>query len=217
MRLVRSKGNSKDCKNSRYKEQTLPPWLRFMPKQEHLQGWDPDLGEGTAVGQWMKSHRESHREVPVLLRWWNLLEIHPLELAGKSLFGTCWTSTMWNLPSEICPLRFWKKLAVEKDLTAGILPQNCPEGRVAGAGCCQLPCTAGAGHWESWVGTGRWTLKSCALQEWVERVEWVHRNQEAVSFPLAMSLQYFLQTKLKSSQLAKEKYFKDLDAFSQSK
>lgn len=143
MRLVRSKGNSKDCKNSRYKEQTLPPWLRFMPKQEHLQGWDPDLGEGTAVGQWMKSHRESHREVPVLLRWWNLLEIHPLELAGKSLFGTWWTSTMWNLPSEICPLRFWKKLTVEKDLTAGILPQNCPEGRVAGA--LQEPDTGKAG------------------------------------------------------------------------
>lgn len=59
------------------------------------------------------------------------------------------------------------------------------------------------------MGSGSWTLKSYA--------EVVYRNQEAESFPLAMSLQPFLLRKLKLSQLAKEIYFKDLDAFSQNK
>lgn len=43
--------------------------------------------------------------------------------------------------------------------------------------------------------------KSYALQE---SAEWVHGNQEVESFPLAMSLQYLLLTKLKSFQLARE-------------
>lgn len=67
------------------------------------------------------------------------------------------------------------------------------------------------------TGNAEWAVAaghSSRMQKWVE---WVHRNQEAESFPLAMSLQHFLLTKLKSSQLAKEIYFKDLDAFSQNR
>lgn len=53
-------------------------------------------------------------------------------------------------------------------------------------------------------------LKSQALQE---SVDYVLGNQEAESFPLAMPLQHFLPAALKSFQLVREEYLKDLDAF----
>ena len=184
-----------------------------MPKQAHPGAEIQTLGRAWLGVKGWRSPTENLREVLVLLRGGNL------EPARKSPSGTWWTSTMWNLPVEIGSMGFWENLFMEqKDLTAGIPPQNWPggnaRGQVAECWMLQLPCTAGAGHWESWVGGRSWTLRSRALQE---SVEWVDGNQEAESSPLAISLQHFLLTKLKSSQLAGGEYFKDLDAFSQSR
>ena len=101
------------------------------------------------MGHWMrKSHRQSYREVPVLLRWWNPLELArnlPWNLPSGHICGTCWKSAfcifleIWlselvrNLPSRV-----WGKLFMKKYFTAGTPPLNCPEGN---AECWLLPAS----------------------------------------------------------------------------